>query len=74
MLDRTVEDPGRPYLRSVHIPLAGEAINDIHLRRDTDSEAGLVSLEIVDRLTEATFRYRSHASEIYQSFYASKLF
>ncbi|MDI9471312.1 MAG: FtsX-like permease family protein [Dethiobacteria bacterium] len=55
LLDRTVEDPGRPYLRSVHIPLAGEAINDIHLRRDTDSEAGLVSLEIVDRLTEVPF-------------------
>jgi putative ABC transport system permease protein len=55
LLDRTVEDPGKPYLRIIHIPLAGEAISDIHLRRETDPDGGLVSLEIVDRLTEVPF-------------------
>ncbi len=55
LLDRTVEDSGRPYLRSVHIPLAGEAISDIHLRRKTDTEAGSISLKVVDRLTEVPF-------------------
>jgi putative ABC transport system permease protein len=55
LLDRTPEDPGRPYLRSNRIPLAGEAINDIHLRREAHPETGLISLEIVDRLTEVPF-------------------
>jgi len=55
LLDRTPEDPGRPYLRSNRIPLAGEAINDIHLRRETHPETGLTSLRIVDRLTEVPF-------------------
>jgi putative ABC transport system permease protein len=56
LLDRTVEDPGRrPYLRSSRIPLAGEAITDICLRREAHPETGLISLEIVDRLTEVPF-------------------
>jgi putative ABC transport system permease protein len=55
LLDRTPEDPGRPYLRSNRISLAGEAINDIHLRREAHPETGLISLEIVDRLTEVPF-------------------
>ncbi len=55
LLDRTVEDPGRPYLRSNRIPLANEAINDIHLRREAHPETGLISLRIVDRLTEVPF-------------------
>jgi len=55
LLDRTVEDSGRPYSRSVHIPLAGETISEIRLRRKADPEAGSVSLEVVDRLTEVPF-------------------
>lgn len=55
LLDRIAEDPGRPYLRSNHIPLAGETIGDIHLRREVAPEAGLISLKIVDRLTEVPF-------------------
>ncbi len=55
LLDRTVEDPGRPYLRSTRIPLVNEAINDIHLRRESHPETGLISLRIVDKLTEVPF-------------------
>jgi putative ABC transport system permease protein len=55
LLDSTCEDPGRPYLRSVHIPLAGETINEIRLRRKADPEAGSVRLEVVDRLAEVPF-------------------
>jgi putative ABC transport system permease protein len=55
LLNRIAEDPGRPCLRSNHIPLAGEALKDIHLRREADSEAGLISLKIADRLTEVPF-------------------
>lgn len=55
LLDRIAEDPGRPYLRSNHIALADEAISDIHLRREIEPEAGLISLQIADRLTEVPF-------------------
>lgn len=55
LLDRTPEDPGKPYLRSNRIPLANEAINDIHLRREAHPETGLISLRIVDRLIEVPF-------------------
>ena len=55
LLDRTCEDPGRPYLRSTRIPLVNEAINDIHLRRESHPETGLISLRIVDKLTEVPF-------------------
>jgi putative ABC transport system permease protein len=55
LLDRIAEDPGRPCLRSKHIPLTDKAISEIHLRREANSQAGLISLHIADSLTEVPF-------------------
>jgi putative ABC transport system permease protein len=55
LLDRIAEDPGRPCLRSKHIPLTDKAISEIHLRREANTQAGLISLHIADSLTEVPF-------------------